>query len=132
MKQVFTLLLLGLLIVSCKTETPTEIEMVSPEEMQELTKMEDVQLVDIRTPIEFEEGYINGFQNIDYFSDTFDQDIQKLDKTKPVIVVCRSGKRSAKCSRKMVKAGFVKIYDLDGGLTKWKHEGFEVHTIDIP
>ena len=106
--------------------------MISPEEMQQISKMEDVQLVDIRTPKEFKTGFIPGSQNINYFSKTFDTDLEKLDKSKPVIVVCRSGKRSAKCSKKMIEAGFIKIYDLKGGLAKWKHEGFELNTLELP
>ena len=130
MKKLVSLFLLSLILLSCKTESNSEVELITPEEMHEISKMDSVQLVDIRTPKEFKSGYIDGFQNIDYFSKTFDQDLQMLDKSKPVIVVCRSGRRSAKCSKKMVKAGFVKIYDLDGGLTKWKHEGFELKSLE--
>jgi len=41
-------------------------------------------------------------------------------------VYCKSGNRSAKCAAKMKDAGFVKIYDLDGGIAKWKYKGFEI------
>ena len=129
MKKLACLFFLSLMILGCQTESNSEVEMITPEEMHEIAKMDNVQLVDIRTPKEFQAGFIEGSQNIDYFSKTFDQDLQQLDKSKPVIVVCRSGRRSAKCSKKMVKAGFVKIYDLEGGLTKWKHEGFEIKTL---
>ena len=130
MKRVFIFLFAMMLIVSCKEQPQAEVEIVTPEEMKEISKMEEIQLVDVRTPEEYEAGFIDGFQNIDYFSDTFEKDIQELDKSKPVIVYCRSGKRSAKCSKKMIKAGFVKIYELDGGITKWQHEGFEIKSFD--
>lgn len=118
---------------SCKEEqTSSEIEVISPEEMQEVSQIEDIQLIDVRTPEEYEEGYIDGFQNIDYFSDTFSQDIEKLDKSKPVIVYCRSGKRSADCAKQLKEKGFVKIYDLDGGITQWKFKGYEVKTKSLP
>ena len=65
-------------------------------------------------------------ENIDFLSDSFEKNIEKLDKTKPVVVYCRSGGRSAKCSKQMLEAGFVKIYDLEGGITKWIYEGFEL------
>ena len=117
---------------SCKEETKTTssstIELISPEEMQEISQIEGTQLIDVRTPEEYDEGYIDGFQNIDYFSDNFSQDIEKLDKSKPVIVYCKSGNRSGKCAKKMQEAGFSKIYDLEGGITKWKFEGYEVIT----
>lgn len=98
-----------------------EVKLVTAEEMQSILELEDVQLVDVRTPKEHEEIHIVGSQNIDFMSPTFDDDILSLDKEKPVILYCRSGRRSAKCSKKMKDAGFKKIYDLEGGISKWKH-----------
>jgi rhodanese-related sulfurtransferase len=116
---------------ACKQEAAKgEIQVVSSEEMKELLSLEDVQLVDVRTPEEYKEGFIAGFQNIDFLSPTFEEDILKLDKEKPVILYCRSGGRSANCAQKMVEAGFVKIYDLDGGITKWIHNGNDVVIVD--
>jgi len=109
-----------------KEVATSQIEVISPVEMQEISQIEGVQLVDVRTPEEYEEGYIEGFQNIDFFSDTFTQEIEKLDKSKPVIVYCRSGRRSADCAKQLKEKGFVKIYDLDGGITKWEFEGYEI------
>jgi rhodanese-related sulfurtransferase len=127
------LLLAGLMIAlmsySCKSAPKEGIELVTPQEMQELAQMEDVQLVDVRTPGEYEEAYIDGFQNIDYLSDTFSADIEKLDKSKPVIVYCKSGRRSANCAEELKEKGFVKVYDLDGGIEKWKYEGFDIKTL---
>lgn len=98
-----------------------EVKLVTAEEMESILELEDVQLVDVRTPKEHEEIRISNSQNIDFQSPTFDEDIEKLDKEKPVILYCRSGGRSAKCAKKMKDAGFKKIYDLDGGISKWKH-----------
>ncbi len=126
-KLVFTLMAVSIgLTFSCKdSEAPTS-KLITPDELVELSSMEEVQLVDVRTPEEYSEGFIEGFQNIDFMSDSFEKNIDKLDKTKPVVVYCKAGGRSAKCSKKMLDAGFVKIYDLDGGITKWKYEGFDI------
>ena len=113
---------------SCKEATQSEVIMVSAEEMQELLELEDIQLVDLRTPAEYQTGYIEHSQNIDYTSPTFEDDLVKLDKTKPVIVYCKSGGRSGKCSKKLKEAGFTKVYDLEGGITKWKFSGNEIKT----
>jgi rhodanese-related sulfurtransferase len=130
MKRTLVCLALALTFVySCKEEEKgTQIEVITAEEMQQIIADNGVQMVDVRTPEEYKEGFIDGFQNIDYFSDTFDTDIEALDKSKPVIVYCRSGNRSSKCASKMVEKGFVKIYELDGGLTKWKYKGYDVKT----
>lgn len=127
------LLLAGLMIAlmsySCKSALKDGIELVTPEEMRELAQLENIQLVDVRTPEEYKEAFIEGFQNIDYLSDSFSTDVEKLDKTKPVIVYCKSGRRSANCAEELREKGFVKVYDLDGGITQWKYEGFDVKSL---
>jgi rhodanese-related sulfurtransferase len=119
-------LVITLTSFSCKNEVDSEIKVVTTEEMQTILKMDEVQLVDVRTPEEFSEGYIKNAQNIDYNSPTFEQDILKLNKEKPVMLYCHSGGRSAKCAQKLKDAGFKKIYDLKGGISKWKHEGLAI------
>ena len=114
----FALVLTGCLDAN---EVKAEVRLITPEEMQDILELEDVQLVDVRTPAEYEEEHIASSQNIDFRSPTFDEDIKKLDKGKPVILYCKSGKRSAKCVEKLKEAGFEKIYELEGGISKWKH-----------
>ncbi|MBU2927336.1 rhodanese-like domain-containing protein [Winogradskyella psychrotolerans] len=117
------LLFIASLSTSCLNSTlnNSEVQLVTAAEMQSILKLEDVQLIDIRTPEEHEDMHIVNSQNIDFKSPTFDEDISKLDKAKPVILYCNSGRSSAKCARKLEAAGFEKIYDLEGGLSKWKH-----------
>lgn len=115
---------------SCEDDHGSEIKLVTPEEMQSLMEMEDVQLVDVRSAKERADGFIKNSQNIDFNSPTFEEDILKLDKTKPVILYCQSGGRSSKCAEKLKDAGFVKIYDLKGGITQWKFEGFKVELVN--
>ncbi len=130
MKQVPIILLVALFIglASCKESPETEIKVVSPEEMKSLIEMDDVQLVDVRTAEEHESGYIGKSQNIDFRSPDFENQISKLDKKKPVLVYCQAGGRSAKCAQKLKDAGFEKVYDLSGGITKWKYKGLKVQT----
>jgi rhodanese-related sulfurtransferase len=70
---------------------------------------------------EVAQGKINGSMNIDYFSPTFVATAtKKLDKTKPVLVYCAAGGRSASAAKDLKKAGFKKVYDLEGGYDAWK------------
>ena len=128
MKRLYVLVIAMLTLSSfgCKEKDTSNITVISTQEMQSLLKMDQVQLVDVRTPQEFKSGYIDNAQNIDFKSPTFAQDILKLDKDKPVILYCKSGGRSAKCAEKLQQAGFTKIYDLEGGISRWKHEGLAV------
>lgn len=128
MKQVtIFFFLLTFAFTSCNETLKSEAKVVSPKEMQALLELDNVQLVDVRTPEEYQEGFIKNAQNIDFLSPTFLDDIKKLDKEKPVMLYCRSGGRSAKCGKKLIEAGFVKVYDLDGGISEWKHQGFEIN-----
>jgi rhodanese-related sulfurtransferase len=131
MKRLITILSIMMLLMatSCKEETNKgEIKLVTAEEMHTLLQQKDVQLVDVRTPDEYQVGHIKNSQNIDFNSPTFDDDISKLDKTKPVMLYCKGGGRSAKCSQKLLDAGFIKIYDLEGGITQWTFKGLDIET----
>jgi len=127
MKKVYTVLSLLLVITMALTscldtkDATTDVKLITAEEMQSILELEDVQLVDVRTSQEYEEEHIVNSQNIDFSSPTFDDDIAKLDKGKPVILYCKGGGRSAKCAKKLKDAGFEKVYDLEGGISKWKH-----------
>lgn len=117
------LLSVSLIFTGCLNEekVSAEVKLVSAQEMQDILQQEDVQLVDVRSREEHEAEHIANSQNIDFGSPTFEEDVKKLDKSKPVILYCKSGKRSAECAKKLKEAGFEKIYDLDGGISKWKH-----------
>lgn len=113
------------LLYSCSTKTDG-VKVVSPVEMQTLLQMDNVQFLDVRTPREYNEGYIATAQNIDFLSATFNQDIKKLDKQKPVLLYCQKGGRSAKCAKRMKALGFEKIVDMKGGFSEWKHQGLPI------
>ncbi len=76
-------------------------------------------LVDVRTPREFKSGSIPGAINIAY-SRSFKNDILKLDKSKPVLIFCKSGARSRRAMSIMSKLGFKTVHDLKGGINSWK------------
>lgn len=111
-----------LMITSCvnKKVNSEGIKLITATEMRSILELEGVQLVDVRTSEEYNEKHIENAQNIDFRSPNFDKDISKLDKSKPVILYCKKGGRSAKCAKKLKDAGFEKVYDLEGGLSKWE------------
>lgn len=75
-------------------------------------------LVDVRTPGEFASGHVEGAINI-----PFDQASARLaefgDKDKPVVLYCRSGRRSAIAKDTLEKAGFKTVYDI-GAMSNWR------------
>ena len=83
---------------------------------------DSVQLVDVRTPEEYAEGHIAGSRNINVFDSDFVGEAEKtLDKSKPVAVYCRSGKRSADAARELTDNGF-NVTNLEGGILAWKEQ----------
>ncbi|MAN27912.1 MAG: thioredoxin [Mesonia sp.] len=95
--------------------------MVTSEEMEKLSKMDDVEVLDVRTEEEFITEHIKNAQNIVY-DENFSDKIKGLDKSKPVVVYCKSGRRSEKSAQLLKDSGFVKVYDLKGGITQWKYD----------
>lgn len=84
-----------------------------------LSSTEQAQLVDVRTPEEFNGGHLKNAQNININSDEFETSVNKLDKNKPVFVYCLAGGRSASAAKYLSKQGFKTVYDMQGGITKW-------------
>ena len=90
------------------------------------TKLEsetDFQILDVRTPDEYNEIRIPNSINIDFYnSGDFMQKLQILDKNRSYYVYCRTGSRSATTCELMKEMGFTKTYNLLGGITEWNGE----------
>ena len=109
-------------------EAPTQIiEDITPQEaftlIQDNKDNPDFVILDVRTPGEFAEGHIENATNLDYYSETFRDELSKLDKDKTYLVYCRSGKRSRNAVDIMVELNFREAYNMSGGIIEWKAEG---------
>ena len=117
---------LGLIFLNCENSSSKNAKLLEPIEYKTFLIENDVLLVDLRTPKEFNSGHIENAINVNFLSLEFDKDIQKLDTTKTILIYCRSGNRSRKSVAKLVEAGFDEIYDLKGGVLNWKKKGQEL------
>lgn len=99
-----------------------------PLEFQKALEQDFVQLVDVRTPEEFQDGHIANARLMN-FKDTasFLTGQATLDKSKPVYIYCRSGARSQAATALLTKAGF-KVLDLEGGILNWKKNNLPIET----
>ena len=98
-----------------------KIEVLEVADYKKAVNKNDVQLVDVRTPREFHGGHIARAVNIDYFQGAaFEEAFEKMDRKKPVYLYCRSGNRSLKAANRLIAMGFEKVYDLKGGILRWK------------
>ena len=92
-------------------------------EFAEAIAQEGVAILDVRTPEEFAEGFIEGARNIDFYRDDFEIEINSLDKESSYALYCRSGKRSGQAAQMMQEAGFLSVFNLDGGMIDWANAG---------
>jgi rhodanese-related sulfurtransferase len=83
----------------------------------------NVTLLDVRTPSEFASEHIENATLVPL--DALEQNLNKIDKSKKVIVYCRSGNRSITASRILQDNGFVPL-NVDDGIIGWKNSGYEV------
>ncbi len=97
------------------------ISLISPDDLNSANK--DILLIDVRTPQEFASGHLENAVNMNYFDSDFKAQFKTLDKNKTVYLYCKSGRRSANAAEKLEDMGFVKIYDLDGGILNWQAKG---------
>ena len=100
-----------------------QVTKIDNDELIKLLENPEVQLVDVRTEREVNMGMIEGASHISYYGDDFETKIKQLDTSKPIVVYCAAGGRSAGAGRKLSSWGFTEIYDLTGGFGLWKKEG---------
>jgi len=130
MKKGFLLsfMLLAFLMGSCQNQSNSskgekigQYEVLSVKDFNSKIQNEDnLQLLDVRTPREWEGGVLEGALQLNmYDADFYDKVKEKVDKTKPVYVHCQGGVRSKEVSMQLVKMGYSNVYDLKGGYASW-------------
>lgn len=94
---------------------------VSNEEAKALMdSVADLQIIDVRQNAEVAGGMIEGAVQMDISKPDFNQKINTLDKSKPVLVYCAAGGRSKTAQEIMQENGFQKVYNLSNGYEGWK------------
>jgi sulfur-carrier protein adenylyltransferase/sulfurtransferase len=98
----------------------TQIPEMTPQELkQRLDRGDDLFILDVREPHEYQICNLNG-----YLLPLGDvpKRVNELDSSREIVVHCRSGKRSAEAAEFLRKAGFQKIWNLKGGILAWSDE----------
>jgi glyoxylase-like metal-dependent hydrolase (beta-lactamase superfamily II)/rhodanese-related sulfurtransferase len=85
-----------------------------------------VQVIDVREPDEFNGplGHVPGARLLPLGS--LREKLSGLEKHKPIVMVCRSGARSAQATVMLGKAGFEQVANLSGGMLRWRAQRFPV------
>ena len=107
-------------LMGATAQNYSAIKILSNTQFKQGISKDSVQLLDVRTLSEFQDGHIEGAVNIDFLKpNSFLKAVDELDKEMPVYLYCRSGGRSNKAARQLISIGFKEIYDLKGGYLDW-------------
>ncbi|GAB3425237.1 thioredoxin domain-containing protein [Niabella aquatica] len=85
-------------------------------------------ILDVRTPGEYAKEHIKDAVNFNWNDPGFKVQVAKMDKSEPVFVYCLSGGRSAAAAKNMREQGFTQVYEMEGGILKWKSADLPVET----
>ncbi|WP_294679893.1 thioredoxin domain-containing protein [uncultured Fluviicola sp.] len=129
MKQLFSIALVTLLLMSC-SHSQTQNSLSAKAFAEKLKALPEAPVIDVRTAEEFSSGHLQNAVNYDWNGSQFEAQIKTLDKSKPVFVYCLSGGRSAAAASKMRADGFSEVYELEGGMMKWRNENLPETTND--
>jgi len=79
-------------------------------------------ILDVRTPVEFKAGHIQGAVLMDYYDSNFAKRLKRLDRRQTYLIYCRSGARSGRTLQLIKDLGFGRVYHLARGILSWRRE----------
>jgi rhodanese-related sulfurtransferase len=118
---VLALILVGL--TACTTKPAAGELIISVADAYQLYQ-DDVFVLDVRTPEEYQESHIPGATLLPL--DELNLRIGELPQDETILVYCRSGNRSLEAVYMLEKAGFKRVHSMDRGINYWIQSGYEV------
>ena len=104
------------------------MSLINEMEVTELAQLkengESVRVIDIRQPAELNSGIIPGAEALPMH--IIPLRMEELNKDEKLIMVCRSGARSAQACMFLQQQGYEKVYNLRGGMMAWAGGGHEI------
>jgi rhodanese-related sulfurtransferase len=111
-----------------KPEETMNITTISPQQLHDtLQAGEPIELIDVRTPVEFREVHVSFARNVP---------LDRLDaahiaagrhgSSQPLYVICRSGSRGKQACEKLLSAGYANVVNVEGGTQAWDQAGLPV------
>ena len=118
MARVCLIIFMILLAAGC-SQSPTGASVdVSVDEALRLWQAKEAILIDVRTPAEYRDGHIPGVVNIPLAE--LEKRLGEIPKDKKVVLICRTGNRSAQGTKLLRGKGVDNIFNSTGGMSTWK------------
>ena len=111
-------ILVALFAAGCSQSPAGASVDVSVDEALRLWQNKEAVLIDVRTPAEYREGHIPGVVNIPL--DELEKRLGEIPRDKKVVLICRTGNRSAQGTKLLRGKGFDNVYNSTGGMSSWK------------
>lgn len=123
LQKYFSLLILIITtLTSCVSKAQQPVNL-SVTEFEKGIKQKNVQVLDVRTPGEYKNGYIKNALLADWMNQAdFIQKVGSLDKSKPIYTYCLVGGRSTAAARWLIESGYT-VHNLEGGISAWQKAG---------
>ena len=93
---------------------------VNPAQLVPVINTEHARVIDLSSAKEFLEGHVAGSMHIDASMLQPTHRLLANAQDNPVVLICRNGQTSSVAARRLVKAGFKKVYWLEGGVSAWQ------------
>lgn len=93
------------------------VKQIDEADMKPKLNSKHQQLIDVRSPVEFQTNHIKGFQNIPL--PQLKERAYQLAKNQEIYVICQSGMRSMQAAKILKKQGFTQITNIKGGMNAW-------------
>jgi rhodanese-related sulfurtransferase len=126
-QHMFIKLKLGLYlaVIAMLAGCNSELASMTPKQAAAMFAGKKAVILDVRELHEWQEQHIAGAIHIPLAQ--VEARLSELSQYKdsPVIVQCRSGKRSAKAASTLQAAGFTQVYNLTGGIIAWTDDGLK-------
>lgn len=104
------------------------ISTIRPQQLSEITRAgTPVELIDVRTPVEFREVHVSFARNVPLDRlDAAQFASGRKDSAQPLYVICRSGSRGKQACEKFLAAGYTNVVNVEGGTQAWDQAGLPV------
>ncbi len=99
-------------------ENKSEYNQITQEVAKEMMDSNDVVILDVREPEEYEQGHIENSMSLPLGDVSIKASEVLPDKDETILVYCRSGNRSKQASEILVDLGYTNIYEF-GGINDW-------------
>lgn len=104
-----------------------EIDGVPTLRVADPAALSEYELIDVRRSEEFigELGHIKGSRLVT-LGEELDVFLQRANKNKKILFICRSGARSGKATLQAISLGYEQVYNMEGGMIYWNEQKFPI------